>query len=79
MSTPIVDLNDPQGGYWQLPPNNEAFKPSFPPPGIRYYKMTGRHRINGEWLVVHTGERGFTTYRYIEPMTIKRINYPEEE
>lgn len=77
MSTPISDLNDVKGaGIYRIP--SKPFESMPAPPGIRYYKVTGRRRIKGEWLVVRTGEQGLTTWDYLAPMTVGRINYPKD-
>lgn len=77
MSAQISDLNDMiTPGIYRAP--DKLPELLIPPPGVRYYKATGHHRIKGEWLVVRTGERGLTTWDYLCPMTVGRINYPKE-
>lgn len=77
MNRPISDLNEAkEAGIYRVP--SEPFEPIPAPSGIRYYKMTGRWRAKGEWLVVRTGEQGLTTWHYLAPMTVGRINYPKD-
>lgn len=58
---------------------NKPIEFPYPPPSIRYYKVSGRQRIKGEWVVVRIGQRGLTTWDYFAPMIIGNINYTTKE
>lgn len=77
MSAPISDLNEvTEAGTYRM--SSKPIELQIPPPGIRYCKVKDHHRVKGERLVVRTGEHGLTTWDYLAPMTIGRINYPKE-
>lgn len=77
MIATISDLSHAkEAGIYRV--SSKPFEPVPTPPGIRYYKVTGRWRIKGEWLVARTGEHGLTTCDYLAPMKVGRINYPKD-